>query len=82
METAEEEWWRRMVLAATSDYSFREIAPGASNQMMINPELLDATCAEEASPFQNNLMQAMNVGNQTSAEQQARINCRRSETFN
>ncbi|GIX67982.1 hypothetical protein CEXT_628441 [Caerostris extrusa] len=40
METAEDEWWRRMECAVTMDYSVRESAPGASN-----PELMETTCA-------------------------------------
>ncbi|GIY69252.1 hypothetical protein CEXT_259621 [Caerostris extrusa] len=40
METAEDEWWRRMERAVTMDYSVRESAPGASN-----PELMETTCA-------------------------------------
>ncbi|GIY97202.1 hypothetical protein CEXT_793731 [Caerostris extrusa] len=38
METAEDEWWRRMECEATSDYTVRTSAPGASN-----PELMDTT---------------------------------------
>ncbi|GIY13943.1 hypothetical protein CDAR_85461 [Caerostris darwini] len=75
METAEDEWWRRMERAARIDYSVRGSAPGASNQPMINPELMNATCAEGAGPFQDHLMQATNGGNQISVEEQARINC-------
>ncbi|GIY62838.1 hypothetical protein CDAR_89771 [Caerostris darwini] len=40
METAEDEWWRRMERAETIDYSVRASAPGASN-----PELMDTTSA-------------------------------------
>ncbi|GIY39353.1 hypothetical protein CEXT_266261 [Caerostris extrusa] len=40
METAENEWWRRMEREVTMDYSVRETALGASN-----PELMDTTCA-------------------------------------
>ncbi|GIY53516.1 hypothetical protein CDAR_495021 [Caerostris darwini] len=40
METAEDEWWRRMERVETLDYSFRASAPGASN-----PELMDTTSA-------------------------------------
>ncbi|GIY82855.1 hypothetical protein CDAR_305051 [Caerostris darwini] len=40
METAEDEWWRRMERAETMDYSVRESAPGASN-----PELMETTRA-------------------------------------
>ncbi|GIY06733.1 hypothetical protein CDAR_578381 [Caerostris darwini] len=40
METAEDEWWVRMELAETIDYSVRESVPGASN-----PELMDTTSA-------------------------------------
>ncbi|GIY87326.1 hypothetical protein CEXT_640581 [Caerostris extrusa] len=38
METAEDEWWRRMERAETIDYSVRASAPAASN-----PELMDTT---------------------------------------
>ncbi|GIY13441.1 hypothetical protein CEXT_814361 [Caerostris extrusa] len=40
METAEDEWWRRMERAETIDYSVRASAPGASN-----PELMDTMSA-------------------------------------
>ncbi|GIY87321.1 hypothetical protein CEXT_640561 [Caerostris extrusa] len=40
METAEDEWWRRMERAETIDYSVRASAPAASN-----PELMDTTSA-------------------------------------
>ncbi|GIY78150.1 hypothetical protein CDAR_444781 [Caerostris darwini] len=40
METAEDEWWRRMERAETIDYSVEASAPGASN-----PELMDTTSA-------------------------------------
>ncbi|GIX68325.1 hypothetical protein CEXT_237331 [Caerostris extrusa] len=40
METAEDEWWRRMERAETMDYSVRESTPGANN-----PELMETTCA-------------------------------------
>ncbi|GIY76301.1 hypothetical protein CDAR_174741 [Caerostris darwini] len=40
METAEDEWWRRMERAETIDYSVLASAPGASNQ-----ELMDTTSA-------------------------------------
>ncbi|GIX89353.1 hypothetical protein CDAR_393281 [Caerostris darwini] len=40
METAEDEWWVRMELAETIDYSVRGSAPGLSN-----PELMDTTSA-------------------------------------
>ncbi|GIY09484.1 hypothetical protein CDAR_117231 [Caerostris darwini] len=46
METAEDEWWRRMERAETMDYSVRESAPGASN-----PELMETIQSERlASP--------------------------------
>ncbi|GIX79573.1 hypothetical protein CDAR_482531 [Caerostris darwini] len=74
METVEDEWWRRMERAAT--IVLRSVsAPGASNQPMIYPELMDATCAEGEGPSQDHLVQATNGGNQKSAEEQARINC-------
>ncbi|GIY74303.1 hypothetical protein CEXT_372161 [Caerostris extrusa] len=44
METAEDEWWRRMERAETMDYSVRKSAPGASN-----PELMDTTCTAKQS---------------------------------
>ncbi|GIX69837.1 hypothetical protein CEXT_164651 [Caerostris extrusa] len=40
METAEDEWWRRMERAETMDYSVRESTPGPSNL-----ELMETTCA-------------------------------------
>ncbi|GIY36252.1 hypothetical protein CDAR_602181 [Caerostris darwini] len=40
METAEDEWWKRMERAETMEYSIRESASGA-----INPELMETTCA-------------------------------------
>ncbi|GIZ00834.1 hypothetical protein CEXT_440961 [Caerostris extrusa] len=41
IETAEDEWWRRMERAETMDYTVRESTPGASN-----PELMETTCAK------------------------------------
>ncbi|GIX76284.1 hypothetical protein CDAR_418481 [Caerostris darwini] len=35
METAEDEWWRRMERAETIDYSVRASAPGASNPVRV-----------------------------------------------
>ncbi|GIX70639.1 hypothetical protein CDAR_283691 [Caerostris darwini] len=40
VETADDEWWRRMERAETIDYSVRASTPGASN-----PELMDTTSA-------------------------------------
>ncbi|GIX76196.1 hypothetical protein CDAR_484361 [Caerostris darwini] len=61
------EWWRRMERDATIDYLLRGDSPGESNQPMINPELTDTMCAEGAGVH---LMQAMNGGNEISAEGQ------------
>ncbi|GIY84480.1 hypothetical protein CEXT_530761 [Caerostris extrusa] len=58
-----------MKLVATIDYSLRGSAPGASNQPMINPELMDTTL------FRTTRCKLRMEGNQISAEKQARINC-------
>ncbi|GIY70850.1 hypothetical protein CDAR_616501 [Caerostris darwini] len=68
METAEDEWWRRMERAETIDYSVRESAIGASN-----PELMDTKSASIPSELLASLTFPEKQSNLSDEEHCARI---------